>query len=484
MPGRSNYLGRADRGLGAKSVLAVLTKVAPGVSTFVTNLMIGRLGGAPLLGLTQTAISTAAFTSLLYPAPAASAGSRYVSAAIAAEDPEKAAAVATYLGRRVLFSIACLTVGILGGSLILRVDNTTAVVVACVMTAGLSMRLFIEGLHFGGGQSRRLAIWSVSVAAVGISCSAALLLLGNRTAWVVVPVAVANIVFAIVTWPKRSASPLGVADRRLIRNFILIAAFGTLASSGFMQLTTLVANLAVGVNFAGEYAAALTLTTPLAILATAISATLFPALSAMHAGAGAETVRRHVSEASNLLTALIGAAVCAMIVLSGPIVHIVWGSQYVNTWWILILLLIGTMATTIAVPSVTALTSGSNRGMLISAGSSLVGALVGMAVWITVIPHDSRLGVILGCAVAATLTGVVPHIIVWRRYRMQWARSAAELFGIVLLSGGIVILLRLNYVDAGFAPLMAFGVVLAWVLIRKRDVVRMWALFRSARGKR
>ncbi len=483
MRGGSTYLGRADEGLGTKSALAVLTKVAPGIATLTTNLLIGRLGGAPLLGLTQTAISTASLTSLVYPAPAAAAASRFVSASVATGDEGKATAIATYLGRRVVFSIVCLTAAILGGSLLLGVDNVMVVIVSCVMTAGVSMRVFIEGLHFGGGRGRRLALWSASVAALGVIGSALLLVAGNRTVWVVVPVAIANVVFAIVTWPKRTPTVLKRTERRRIRHFILLAMLGTIASSGFVQLTTIVANLVAGVAFAGEYAAGLTLTTPLAIVATAISATLFPALSAMHAGASAEVVQKRISEASSILAAVIGAAVCGMIVIAEPLVLIVWGQEYVNTWWILLFLLVGTLATTVAVPSVTALTSSSNKGMLISASSSLFGAITGVITWIFVIPMAGELGVVLGCAVATTVTGLIPYVLVWRGYRMRWARSTFEVVAVVVLSAGLAMLMHLGYIESALSPLLAVAVVILWALFRRRDVRRVWAIVATPRGK-
>ncbi|UPL11295.1 lipopolysaccharide biosynthesis protein [Microbacterium sufflavum] len=473
---RVSYLGRADHDLGTKSALAIVTKVSPGLATLTTNLLVGRLGGAHLLGLTQTAISTAALTSLAYPGPAASAASRFVAASVAAGDPEKARVVASYLARRVVFAIVCLIGLVIGSSFLAGVDNTTVVVVSSVMTAGLSARIFVEGLHFGGGEGRRLAVGSLAVAAAGTAGSAILLLLGNRTPWVIVPVAVANVIFAVVTWPPRASGVLKRGERRAIRHFMIIAAFGTLASSGFVQLTTIVANASGGASFAGEYAAALTLTTPLAILATAISATLFPALSAMHAGSTADVVRHRVTEASSILTWLIATAVCTMIILAVPLVEFVWGSPYSNTWWILQFLLIGTLATTVAVPSVTALTSSSNKGMLISAGTSFFGALIGAITWLVLIPTAGERGVMIGCVVATVLTGLLPYVIVWRHYRMRWARSTIEVVGIVALSIGLGVLAREGLWNGFLAPVLALAVIVAWTVIRYRDVRRAWTV--------
>ncbi|PJI55192.1 hypothetical protein CTI14_07060 [Methylobacterium radiotolerans] len=57
---------------------------------------------------------------------------------------------------------------------------------------------------------------------------------------------------------------------------------GTLASTGFAQAAVLVGGVAQGLSFVGQYSAAMTMTTPLGVLAAALAAVLFPALAATH----------------------------------------------------------------------------------------------------------------------------------------------------------------------------------------------------------
>lgn len=470
---RPEYLGRADQQLGAKGTLALLSKIAPGVATLTTNLLIGRLGGAALLGLTQTAMSTAALASLIYPGPASTAASRYVASSLAEGAPSKAASVARYLGRRVLFAVLVLSSAIIIVSMVTGNPNPSLVLVSCVMTASVSIRIFVEGLHFGGGQARRLAMWSTGVAAAGVAGSGLLILLGLRSVWVIVPVAVANIIFAAISWPTGGREPLDPTARRTIRHFLVLAFLGTITSSGFAQATTLVANITVGLSFAGQYAAAITLTTPLAIVATAISATLFPALSAMHTRAGADLVRERVHSASRLINSIMGAAITVLIILARPIVSIVWGPHYAETWWIFIFLLTATLATAVAVPAVTALTASSNKGMLISAISSLAGAAVGVALWCMVIPLSGPVGVIIGCAAATITSGLVPYILIWRRYRMAWARITVELLLAVLISWTVAGLAHFGLIPDFVLPVFAALVFTGWCFLRRRDVSRV-----------
>ncbi|WP_425844488.1 lipopolysaccharide biosynthesis protein [Agrococcus sp. TSP3-2-1] len=482
--GGSEYLGRADEGLSAKGALAVVSKVAPGLGTLVTNLLIGRLGGAGLLGLTQTAVSTAALASLVYSSPAAAAASRFVAADVAAGYPERAKAVAGYLSRRVIFATSVLcALGAVALSCA-GASNPQAIAVACIMTLGTSARVFVEGLHFGGGKARRLAGWSLAIAVAGVAGSALMLVTGVRSTWVIAPVAVANVVFAVSTWPTTARLKLERQHRLRLKRFLILAAVGTLSSAGFLQLTTLVASAAGGIAFAGAYAAALTLTAPLAIASTAISSTLFPALSAMGANGQLKQAKARVSQATQMLGTVIGAAVCLLIVLSAPVVSVVWGQGYADTWWILCFLLSGTLVTSIAVPSVTSITSASNRGMLVSAASSVLAAGIGLLIWLFLVPSQAELGVIVGCTVATVLTGTIPYAIAWRRFSMAWLRPTAELVGLISLGWASAVAASVGLVDSAMLPFIAALLLLAWCVLRRRDLVQIWLLVGNVRRRR
>ena len=475
------YAARADHELARRGVLAIATKVAPGLATLAINLLIGRVGGAALLGLTQTATSTATLVALLYPAPAAAAASRFVSAAVAEGSNDRAMRIASYLARRVLLATAGFVVAILVGAAIFRVLDESIIQVTGVITLGISLRIFIEGLHFGGGEGRRLAQWSVAVGIFGVLCTGALLLVGVRSPWVIAPMAIANLLFVAFSWPISSAFRFSKAERSGIHQFIWIGTVGTLASAGFAQATTLVAIATVGVVFAGEYAAGLTLTTPLSILAVAVSATLFPALSALTAGKATTRVRSHIIDATSLMVTIMGSATCVLFILAEPLIALIWGPGFERTSWIVLFLITSVFATAVAVPSVTSLTSSSNAGMKISALSSLTGAAVGVFFWIATIPWSAEIGVMLGCMVASVLSASIPYAIVWKQYKLAWSGQTLALLMLLIGSWSFALMLQSDILPALLTPIVAVGALSVWIILRRRDLHRMWVILSSLR---
>jgi len=99
----------------------------------------------------------------------------------------------------------------------------------------------------------------------------------------------------------------------------------------------------------------------------------------------------------------------------------------------ILVLLPATVLSAISVPSVTALTATSNRGMAISASSSVVGAAAGAATWLLVVPTSPELGVPLGYAVGVALVASIPYGLAWRMHRPAWfGETVIAIIGVAL----------------------------------------------------
>ena len=467
------YAQSATMALSKKSLLALVTRLAPGLATFVTNVAIGRLGGSPLLGTTQSIISAASLSSLFYPTAAGTASSRFISAAVATRSHEEAQAIARYLALRVgIFSGALAVIAVAVFAFNPRWSPAAGLTLG-LMVVAIGGRAFVEGLHFGGGEGQRLAIWSLLVASLSTVATGTLLLAGVRSALVIVPLGILNLTFLALSWPRRASAPVRPELRHQIRRFIVIAVIGTLASAGFAQATILVANVLNGVVYAGEYAAAVTLTTPFALAATALSAVLFPAMAAAHGTADRIAIRTRVENATSLLTTALVGGLLLVLPMTGPLVGIVWGADFPDTVWIMLFLLPATAAGAIAVPSVSAITSSSNRGMAISAGASVAGASAGALTWVLVLPTFPQVGVPLGYAVGAILIAVIPMLVTWRMIRPRWWRDLTSgAIGAVAAVGCAYAALRTG---ADWWISLTCGALLAgtWALLRRRSIATL-----------
>ncbi|MCI2266958.1 lipopolysaccharide biosynthesis protein [Sediminivirga luteola] len=348
------------------------------------------------------------------------------------------------------------------------------------MVLSASGRAFFEGLHFGGGEGARLAKWSIGIAITSTLAVAALLVAGLHSVVVLAPLGVLNLTFVLVSWPRR---PRVSVDRKLKRSvwlFVTLAMVGTLASSGFSQATVLVAGWANNMEYVGQYAAALTLTTPLMLVSAALSSVLFPALSAGHVTRSAVEVRARLGEATSLLITVLVGVSAVLIPVAGSLIELLWGRGFEAAKWIILFLIPVATATAVAVPSVTVITSKSNKGMLLSAASSLSGAAVGVVVWMVLIPVNSELAIPLGFAVGSLIVSAIPTVLAWVRYRMRWLGDFSLAWACLALALNVAVLGQAREFPFWQSFLFALVILCVWVLVRRRSVAELARRLRPA----
>lgn len=430
-PGRLRLDQVADRGLVRRAGLSMLGMAANGGSRLLTAILIGRLGGPSLLGVTQTANSLSQLLALAWPTSAGSAASRFVAGARGRGDMAGAGAVATYLLRRNVFvSLGLALVGAASWWLLDIGPRVGALVVAALTIAYASYSV-ARGVQLGAGQVRRAALLDVTSASLGVVGVAVLLLLGVRSVWLLVPIAVSYVLYSLFTRPPLAEGVLVGLERRKVTTFVWLGVLGTIASAGFLQAAVLVARMWGGHAFAGQYAAALALATPLSMLAAAVSLSLFPMLAEAASRGDLAGVRTQTTKATAFLIAIMLSLVGPVALVSGPLVAAVWGDSFGIAGKMLPYLLAAVLLNTVSVPSVNALTSGSNRGMAVSAAASFAGLTTGLVSWLLLVPESLQVGVPLGYLLGVVVISVTPVIVVWRRdehaWLRMWSRFAAGL---------------------------------------------------------
>ncbi|MBB5642421.1 lipid II flippase MurJ [Cryobacterium roopkundense] len=271
--------------------------------------------------------------------------------------------------------------------------------------------------------------------------------------------------------------------RRAIDRFMMLGVVGTVSSAGFLQTSILVATAVNGLSYAGEYAAALTLTTPISLIAGATSLALFPAMARDHGRDDLASLKKRTQLATQTLVTLMIAAFGVIGILAGPITLLVWGKGFQeNTDEILMFLLLAVVVGTIAVPSVNLLTTQSNRGMATSAISSLIGFAIGIAVWIALVPTLPEHAVPIGYLVGASTIAGIPYVIIWRRYQLPWLGQTlvivSVLTGIVSLIVLFDVVLAPFWVQASVALLF----LVLWSALRVKNVKQILRLLRSSFG--
>lgn len=469
--------GGTAEGTGRTGALSLLSTIFVGGSRLVTNVLLGRLGGAELLGLTQNLMSMASIAALFLPTSAGSAASRNVAFHMADSDAVTAREVAAFISMRAFHATLFVSAVVFVITLSFRSLGLGTALVALLLVLATCGHAVVRGLHYGTGQVPRLVRWEISASVLSLVAVGVMLFLGVRNAWVLAPFAGIMLVFIVMSWPIGAGRGLSRIIKRDIDRFMFLGVVGTLSSSGFLQSSVLVATAINGLAYAGHYAAALSLTTPVSLIAGATSLALFPAMAGDHGRRDTAAIRRRTRDVTSVLITMMVAVLGVLALLSDLVTSIIWGPEFAASAGILVLLLVAVVVTTVAIPSVNALTTESNRGMAMSAASSVLGFAVGIIVWVSLATAFPLWAVPVGYLTGAVVIAAVPYIIMWRRQSQRWAGQTILFATVIGTITAIVVVLSMVTAPWWVAVCCATAFLAIWMVVRGGDVATMTRLF-------
>lgn len=451
---------------GALGMAGVLFQ---GMSRFLTNLIIGRIGGPVVLGTVATALSTAQLLSLLWPSSTGSAASKFVARARGKEDFEEASAVAAHLGKRTLQATLILACAAIPTWMTLDRGNLIGGLYVATLVVGYSGSSFTRGLAFGSSQVLRVTKWDVLTSSLGIAGVLVSLYFGARGLLLLMPLAAAALLFTAVCWPWGAHGRLPPALRREIDVFVALATAGTLTSAGFLQVSMIAARLAGGREGAGQYAAALALATPLSIVAGSLSLVLYPSMSEAYGRGDHAGFRRQTDQATRFLALVMVAVIGALVLCSRSVISLIWGTDYAEAGTLFPVLLAAILATTLGVPSVNSLTSKAQAGMLITTSASVLGLVVGVATWVLAAPHFGVVGVAIGYLTGAAITSGIAFASAWRQERQPWLGLVARIGTALAALGALFAIQRTRSLPLWLDPVIAAAFCVSWLLLSRTD---------------
>lgn len=439
----------------------------------LTSLAIGRIGGPAVLGIVATAIALAQLLALLWPSSAGSAASKFVARSRGAKDFREAAAVASHLSKRTLQSSVVLAlVGFAvwpalftGGR-----DWVSGSSLVALLVLGLSGYGFARGLHFGASQVTRAFRWDMVTSSIGLGGVVLCLALGVRGPALVAPLAFGSLIFAFGGWYWQRWHPIAPGLRREIDHFIFLATAGTLASAGFLQLSTIVSRTFAGAAGAGHYAAAMILATPIAIIGTSVSLVLFPAMSEAIGRGDVNELRRHTDLATRASVLAMVALTGVLAICSRAIIALMWSHGYSSSSDILPVLLAAILVGTLVVPSSNAVSSATPRGIVISTAASWIGLTSGVAYWVGFGASQGLMGVAIGYMLGSVATAAVCMGWVWLRHGHRWASMVVRTTLGVCLEAAILIIQDHSHGPLWTDLVAAAAFVAGWLAIDWTDV--------------
>ncbi|MBM6400978.1 lipopolysaccharide biosynthesis protein [Phycicoccus sonneratiae] len=470
-------------GLRDHAALSTYATAVQGAARLAYSVVIGRLGSRELLGQANSALSISVLTSLAWAAPAANAGTRFVALRRSLDDEEGALRVARHIALRSLLVATVLptTTGLLGARWLGLAP--VQVVASVVLCWAYSVYVTTRGIRFGLFGFRQVALWDTIAAATSLSVLAVVLVL-DLDLLTLLPLAVGYALFAVATWPARAHGRLEKAARREVDQWIAFSAVGVLASGGLLQASQLAAHHWGGEAGAGDFAAALSLATPMSMFSIALITALVPPLVAAAGREDHAAVTRHSDAIARRLVAIFVGAIGVLVIVSPLGISVVYGASFTRSATVLPVLLGAVMLTSVALGGATALQSTRRRGPQVVAAINLGGLVLGVATWFVLAPSLGVDGVALGYLVGAGCASLGTMGAVWWLERQSWADLVARLVaGVVLVAVLAVATRGLDGVVGAVAQLGAAAVfAAAWWWLNRREVASLWATLRGGGG--
>jgi putative peptidoglycan lipid II flippase len=460
---------QAKASIVRRGALGMAGVVLQGTSRVITNLTIGRIGGPIVLGTVASAISTAQLLSLMWPTSTGSAASKFVARARGKQDFEETSAVASHLGTRTLQTTVVLACAAVPAWMALDGGDLFGGLWVAILVMGYSGYSFTRGLHFGSAQILRATKWDLVTSILGILGVLASLILGVRGLPLLMPLAAASLIYTFACWPWRARGTLDPAIRREIDIFVALASAGTLASSGFLQLSMIAARLEGGREGAGQYAAALALATPLSIVAGSLSLVLYPSMSEAFGRGDHESLRRQTDQATRFLAVVMVAVVGSLALCSRLIVSLIWGARYVDAGELLPILLVAILSTTLGVPSVNSLTSRRQDGMFITTSASILGLVIGATTWVLTTPQFGAVGIAIGYLAGTITIAGVAIASTWRREQQHWRGLILRLTTATGMLIGFLAAQQALTLSHWLDPAFAFAFSFLWLALSRTD---------------
>jgi len=454
------------------AALSMIGILALGSTRLLYSVVVGRVDGKATLGTVNTAISFAMLATLFVSAGTGSAAAKFVAAAEGAGRRSEALGVSRTLGR---WTALGTLVSVAGAAALLpwtlRHVGAATSVTALALLVAYAAYTFTKGLLYGFGRIRRYTVLEVCSDVAVLALTGAALLLGRG--WLVLPLVAGYAGFSLWAWlsrPKGAGTELAQPRRREMRAFVLIAVIGTVTSTGFLQLSQLVAHRYGSRADAGLYAAALTLVTPAYFLPRALSVALFPSMAGAFARGQIETIRRQADLGTRIIAVGMLPLFAGAVFLAEPILHVFYGAGFAGGAVVLAVLLAATYISVLPVSAVNSLSAVEAKYARVTAYSSSAGLLVGVLWWLVLTPRQGVVAVAVGYLVGSLVQTGVPMAVAWWRYRLGWTGLSLR------LAAGCTVVVAAAFVlhrDAGgLLPAAAAALVFAagWCAVCRSDL--------------
>ncbi len=458
----------------------MLSSGVNGLSRFSINWLIGRTAGATALGDFTSGLAVAQFMAILGPNSAGTAAAKFSAHSSLPDDDLalEARAASAHLTLRMLqlvpfIAAAAAALTYFSFRFSIAEASAVAVAVAGLATWALGRGVLYGRQDFGRACAVEVGLSMSSLAAVGIAMTG-----GMSGAELLLPAAGLHLIYGVfLVEPLINRRPLAPSVRKEIDVFVLYATAGTIASAGFLYIVQYSLRTLVGSEQSGLFAAAMTLSTPFLMVITAFNSVFYPRLSLLWRQKRFARYSSITDRISRIIASLILFPVVIVIVVAEGLTVLVWGNSFEGSGVLLQLFIVAVFAKGVSAVPVASLTAGPPNGMRVSAISSVLGSLIGVAALLVLVGPYGAVGAAVAYLVATIAISLIPVVIVSRTYNFRWSKNGLKYLFAILAA------LVISFADES-VPIYAavLGGAMIWLLVALPELKEVAAtLFKSAR---
>lgn len=469
-----------DNPLGSAFALTVLAVFVQGLTRLGYSILVGRLLGQQALSDVTTVIALASLLVLLWPQAGGTTVSKFTAMARSRQDPAEQAAVGAFAARNVAAATTVLAVvAAVWAAFSLHLPWHYAVSAGMLLIA-LSAYNFVRGVRTGNNQFVTTTAWDTISSVISLT-SLSLVLLAGWTPWLLAPLILGYLSYALPAWPRRSSTALDPALRREMLVFTAWTSAHLLTSTGLLQLSVIIGRTVDDSDAHGLYAAAVALATPASMLSGSMLTALSPSVARMYGSGDLEGLRSQVDRIMRIMVTVFLPVFAVGIFWADTLLRVVYGPKFVEGAPMLVLLFAAVSFTSFNAAN-SRLSGTVSWGVRVLALANGAGLVVGVATIYVLAPTMGVTASAVGYLAGTALAAVVPLVVVWRMDAMPWANLLLRIVaGYALVLSGLAVLpedptwWQASVVTAGFLAI--------WAGISWRDLgPALHAL--AARGRR
>lgn len=401
------------------SALSTAGVLAQGLSRFCYTAIVARAFGADVLSQVNTSFAVAILLSLLWPTGAGNIAAAFLRP------------TAVRLGRTLHASTAAALapIGVVAFALAFLIGfGARDAIMLALLAISWSAYIYSRGVRFGMGQIREAAIWDIGTSLLSV----ALLIVTVAAGWapiVLLPAVVAYSAFVLAAFLRPRVVPQGPlihAPEPPTRPLALVAwnSLTLVATNGLMQLSMVFAFAFDESASAGQFAAALSLATPVSMLSQAITQALLPRFAELPLQSPAAR-RMFLWRVFVGVGALMAVGCAAVAVFLPFVLPLVYGESFAPAVPIARLLMIAVFAFSMALLAA-ALLSATQRARIATL-LSVLGSAGGVVAMLSLTPvYGGSLAAALGTVGGTTVSAVllILAVILGERTSRAATRSA------------------------------------------------------------